>query len=133
MSLKLKCTLEGHHDKVRDIWDENKRDKRNYLERMNIDDARVWFRYRSKMTIRVKGNRTSAFRDNMDCRHCDTKEEETQEHLEVCKGTEDLRQDIDMNLNIEHDKMVFWKKLTRRLSKIIKIVGRTTGVKSCCF
>ena len=75
---------------------------------MSIDDARVWFRYRRKMTRRVKGNRTSVFRDDMDCRHCDTKEE----HLEVCKGTEDIRKDIDMN--IEHDKMMFWRKLTRR-------------------
>ena len=71
--LNLKCTSEGHHNKieirnaiwaendkdikaildgkkkVKDIWEDEK-GKRNYLERINLDDARVWFRYRSKMT-----------------------------------------------------------------------------------
>ena len=38
---------------------------------MKLDDARVWFRYRSKMKIRVKGNTSSAFRQNMDCKGTD--------------------------------------------------------------
>ena len=45
------------------------RKQRNYLKRMNLPDARTWFRYRSKMTKRVKGNTSSAFRNNMDCIH----------------------------------------------------------------
>ena len=48
--------------KVKDIWKDDK-GKMNYLERMNLEDARVWFRYRSKITIRVKGNPSSAFRN----------------------------------------------------------------------
>ena len=40
-------------------------------------------------TVEVKGNRSSAFRKNMDCRHCNKNEEKTQEHLEICKGTEE--------------------------------------------
>ena len=43
------------------------------LAKMNPADARTYFRFRSKMTKRVKGNTSSAFRNNMNCRHCDFK------------------------------------------------------------
>ena len=43
--------------------------KRNYHTRMNINNAKVWFRYRSKMTIRDKANISSEFRNDMGCRH----------------------------------------------------------------
>ena len=65
---------------------EDKRKERNYLNRINLDYTRVWCRYRSKMTIRVKENWSSEFKTNMDRRHCNTKEEESQKHLEICKG-----------------------------------------------
>ena len=46
------------------------------------------------------------------------KEEETEEPLEKCKGTEDLRYKVDMEK--DHNRMVFWRKLTKRLRDIIK-------------
>ena len=49
-------------EKGRDIREDN-RLRRNYLDRMNLDDARVSFRYRSKMNVRVKANRSSEFRN----------------------------------------------------------------------
>ena len=55
-------------EKVKDTWEDN-RTKRNYLTRMNLDDARVRFRYKSKMAVRVKTNRSSEFINNMGCRH----------------------------------------------------------------
>ena len=74
----MKALLAGK-EKVKDIWEDD-RTKRNYLTRMNIDDARVWFRYRSKMTVRVKANRSSEFRNNMGCRQCKSDEVESQAH-----------------------------------------------------
>ena len=74
---------------VKDVWEDN-RSKINYLTRTYLDDVRVWFRYRSKITIRVKPNRLSEFKTNMDCKYCNTKEEESRDHLERCTGTEDL-------------------------------------------
>ena len=73
----LKCRSEGHHNKheIRNlIWSENSKDikamldgkqkvtkivvedkkKQNYLDRMNLDDARVWFsRYRGNDNTRT--------------------------------------------------------------------------------
>ena len=48
--------------KVKDIWEENIRKE---ISQMNIDNARVWFRYRSRMTVRVKTNRSSKYRINL--------------------------------------------------------------------
>ena len=61
---KQKCSLgrklpEGKNN-VENIKIETRREI-NYLSRMNLADARTWFRYRSKMTKRVKGNKSSAF------------------------------------------------------------------------
>ena len=63
---------------------------------MNLTDARTWFRYRSKMTKRVKGNTSSAFRNNMNFRHCNQKIKEAQEHLEVCEATKEIRVNLDL-------------------------------------
>ena len=57
------------------------------------------------MTKRVKENTLSAFKNNMNCRNCNLQEEETQEHLEVCKGTKDMiirheNQDGNMKNNL---------------------------------
>ena len=51
---EIKAMLSGKK-KFKDIW-EDSRSKRNYLTRINLDDARVWFRYRNKMTVRVKAS-----------------------------------------------------------------------------
>ena len=72
---------------------------------MNLDDARIGFKYGSKMIKRVKGNTSSAFRKNMNCRHCPQTEEETQEHLEICEGTRDLR--VKLDLFKEHNHLAF--------------------------
>ena len=70
------------------------------------------------MTIRVKANRSSETKTNMESRHCNTKEEESQDHLGRCTGTEDLRKNLDMTK--EHDHMVLLRRLTRKLRDIIK-------------
>ena len=59
----------------------NDRKMRNYLRQVNIEEARVWFRYRSRMTVRIKANIYSEFRNNMGCKHCYMDLVEFQEHL----------------------------------------------------
>ena len=72
---------------MKDLWKENS-EKRDYLGYMNLREARVWIRYWSRMTKCLKANRASAHKNYMNCRCCKEEEAETQEHLEVWKGTE---------------------------------------------
>ena len=39
--------------------------KRNYLRGLNLRDSRIWFRVRSRMTIRIKANISLLFKDIM--------------------------------------------------------------------
>ena len=55
-----------------------------YLRRMNLPDARVWFRFRCEITSHINGNMSSMYRDNMKCRYYKSVVDETQEHLEEC-------------------------------------------------
>ena len=55
-------------EKVRNIKIHKTEKERNYLKRINLPDARIWFRYRCKTTKYIKGNTSSEYRDNMDCR-----------------------------------------------------------------
>ena len=83
---------------------------------MNPEDARVWFSYRSKMTKREKGITSSVYRKNMNCRHCNITEEETHEYLEICPETAHLK--IKLDIEKEHNHMVFRRKITRKLKEI---------------
>ena len=49
----------------------------------------------------------------MNFRHCQQTEEETQEHLEICVGTKDLRVKLDMEKKLDH--MVIWREMNRKL------------------
>ena len=57
------------------------------MKRMSLRDTRIWFRQRSRMTLRIKANRSSVFKNQMGCRYCEEDIRiETQEHLEKCEG-----------------------------------------------
>ena len=56
----------------------------NYLQDMTLSDARLWFRYRCQIIENIKGNISSQWRKNMECRHCTTGDHKTQDHLEKC-------------------------------------------------
>ena len=51
--------------KVKDLQIPTAKRERNYLKRMNLQDARVWFRYRCKITAHIKGNKSSMYKDKM--------------------------------------------------------------------
>ena len=83
---------------------------------MTLTNARLWFRYRCKIIDHIKGNKSSVYTNNMACRLCTSGENETQEHLEKCNFTKDMRKNLD--LNIREDKIVLWRKITRALKDI---------------
>ena len=56
-------------EKVRNIPIPTTEKERNYLKRMNLPDARTYFRVRCKITNNIKGNRSSQFRNDMTCRY----------------------------------------------------------------
>ena len=56
------------------------------------------------------------YKDNMACRLCKSGENETQEHMEKCKFTKEMSENLDMGK--EADKIVLWRKLNRALQKL---------------
>ena len=54
--------------KIEDRYSDDRKE-RDYIKRMSLRDTRIWFRQRSRMTLRIKANRSSAFRGNLGCRY----------------------------------------------------------------
>ena len=52
----------------------------------------------------------------MQCRLCTTGEKETQEYLEKCAFTTEMRKNL--HLNKREDKIVLWRKITRALKDL---------------
>ena len=55
-------------------------------------------------------------RDDMICRCCDSGEEETQEHPEVCAGTENERRGLE-DWDKWQTRVTFWKRMTKKFEK----------------
>ena len=55
------------------------------------------------------------YRNNMQCCLCKSEEKETQEHLETCEFTEEMRKNL--NIKIREDKIVLWRKITMAIKK----------------
>ena len=53
--------------KVANITIPKSKKEMNYLKRINLPNARTWFRFRCKLTKHMKGKTSSAFKDNMQC------------------------------------------------------------------
>ena len=69
------------------------------------------------MTLRIKANRSSAFRGQMGCRYCDEDVRiENQEHLEKCDGFK--YEQRGLNLDEEIGKQIFWRRMAPKLKKI---------------
>ena len=47
--------------KVKDLKMPLTKRERNYLNGMNLMNARIWFRYRCKITAHIKGNKSSLY------------------------------------------------------------------------
>ena len=101
--------------KIEDRYSDDRKE-RDYIKRMSLRDTRIWFRQRSRMTLRIKANRSSAFRAKMGCRYCDEDIRiENQEHLEKCDGFN--YEHRGLNLNEEIGKQIFWRTMAPKLKK----------------
>ena len=52
----------------------------------------------------------------MNCRYCTSGEEETQEHIETCDFSSEMRKKL--NLNKEREHMILWRKITWKLNEV---------------
>ena len=59
---------------------------------------------------------SSSFRDNMQWRHCNSWEDETQEHLERCTFTSEMRRNLDLTKEREH--LILWRKINKNLREL---------------
>ena len=83
---------------------------------MTLADARLWFRYRCQIIDNIKGNRSSQWRNDMECRHCTSGEHETQDHLERCSFFKTKREGLDLTIRMH--KLIFWRRVTQTLKDI---------------
>ena len=83
---EIRAELDGLSE-VKDLKMPTTKRERNFLKEMNLTNARLCFRYRCKIIAHIKCNKSSMYRNNMQCRPCKSGENETQEHLETCEFT----------------------------------------------
>ena len=82
------------------------------------------------------------YKNRMQCRLCTTGENETQEHLEKCEFTTEMRKHLD--LGKRDNKIVLWRKIISDLKEIYEpksnvinkkinkqTVNHTLGTKDC--
>ena len=69
---------------------------RYYLTQMNIEDAWVWFIYRSKMKNTAKLSQKN-----------------------ICEGTKTLKGILNMSTTRKHSK--FWRRMSKKLKELEKI------------
>merc|ERR1711892_1098580 len=106
----------AHRPKIGDRYSEDRKE-RDYIRRMSLRDTRIWFRQRSRMTVRIKANRSSQFKNQMGCRYCEEDiRVETQEHMEQCEGFFHEQRNLDMNE--ERGKLIFWRRMAPKLKTL---------------
>ena len=57
----------------------------------------------------------------MTCRYCSTGEDETQEHMENCEFSSEIRKGL--NIVKERDLIIMWRKLNTKLYKVYNKVS----------
>ena len=97
--------------KVGDRATENPSD-REYLTYMTLPDSRIWMRVRARSIKGVKVN-TKRSHNNLSCRFCEDNVDESQEHLEVCRGGDFERRKLRMSNRKE--KVTFWRRMTKKM------------------
>ena len=97
--------------KVGDRLTDNPTDN-SYLNTMPLHHSRIWIRYRARMCKGVKLNNKRSYKD-LQCRFCKSGEEESQEHLEECGGTEFERRGL--KLSVRSDMVKFWSRMEKKM------------------
>ena len=86
---------------------------REYLNHMTLPDSRIWMRVRARSIKGVKVNNKNSNND-LQCRFCDEDANESQEHLEVCKGGDYERRNLKMSRR--KDLVIFWRRMTTKMT-----------------
>ena len=90
--------------------------ERHYLQTLSLPNARVYIRYRARSLANVKLNAKRSWKENLTCRCCDSDVQESQEHLEVCRGTEFERRGLGMEGFM--GKVTFWRRMTVKMRQM---------------
>ena len=96
-------------DKVSDDSSDN-----NNLDRMGLIHSRILIRYRARAIKGIKANHKRSWKNDLECRFCDDKILETQEHLEECRGLSWERRNLKMDT--EGGKINFFKRVEKKMS-----------------
>ena len=108
---KEKRTDMENSKKVGDRLTDNPKDN-TYLSEMSLLRSRIWIRHRVRMIKGVKYNIKRSYKD-LSCRFCQSGEEETQEHLEVCVGCDFERRGLKMS--VRSDIVKFWLRMEKKI------------------
>ena len=106
---------------MKDLPMPTKKIERNYLAKLTTANARIWFRYRSQIISDIKGNQSTQWTGRMQCRHCNTGCDETQEHIERC--THFAKERATLNLDGGIGKLIFWRRVVYKL-KCMKLQNK---------
>ena len=69
----------------------------------------------------IKGNKSSTFKDIMQCRHCSSGEDETQEKCESTKGMSEK-----LNIAKERYYVILWRKIKRNIKEFYRKANLNT-------
>ena len=109
MTESSKCS-----DRVTDNPEDN-----SYLACLPLSMSRIWIRYRARCIPEVKVNVKGSHKGNLKCRFCTSNESESQEHLEVCEGTERERRGLPGIMEGRGDwreLLKFWGRMMKKLT-----------------
>ena len=98
--------------KVADRVSENSSDNKD-LDRMGLTHSRIWIRYIARAIKGIKANHKRSWKNDLDCRFCDDKILELQEHLGECRGL--LWERRNLKIDTEGGKINFFKWVEKKL------------------
>ena len=81
---------------------------------MSLLRSRIWISHRVRMIKGVKYNINRSYKDPS-CRFCQSGEEDTQEHLEVCVGCDFEKRGLKMS--VRSDTVKFWLRMEKKLQE----------------
>ena len=110
-----------HEDETEQKMTESKkaRDRINnpsYLSKMTLPLSRIFIRYRARSIKGVKINAKKSHQD-LKCRFCSDNIDESQDHLQECRGTEFERRGLD--LSGDWGLVNFWKRMEKKLAAAV--------------
>ena len=91
-------------------------EEQSYLEYMSLPESRIWMRLRARSITGVKANNKKSYEGDLSCRYCKEGILESQEHLQVCKGTEFERRGLILADSGWRGVLLFWRRMMAKIS-----------------